>query len=155
MSVIAFNFTKIAAERSGPISPNLKITGEIKILEVLDASLGNQKALNFKFAHETVYAPSTGKIQLHGEVLLLSNEKESKETLESFKQTKTFAPDLTRDVYNTILTRVSVESLIIARDLNLPAPFKLPMVDAVPNVTVQAPTTKAVEKPVGKDAKKK
>lgn len=126
MSVIAFNFTKVAGERKAGPAGKLNIRATSNVTDVSEQPLGNQKVLKFTFNHSITYEPSFASINMSGDVLVLSNDKEIKETLASFKKNKRFSPELTQKVMNTILNRVSIQALILSRDLNLPAPIKLP-----------------------------
>jgi hypothetical protein len=129
MSVIAFNFTKIAGERKSGPTGKLSVSNRTNLRDVKESPVGSQKALLFSFTHISTYQPEFATLTLEGEVLVLSNEKEVQETLASFKKSRTFSPELTQRVFNNILNRVSIESLLLAKDLNLPAPFKLPRID--------------------------
>ncbi len=143
MSVIAFNFTKIAGERKSGAAGKLNVQNQTKILDVKESPVGNQKALMFLFQHTSKYEPGFATLTLEGEVLVLSNEKEVKDTLASYAKTKQFGPELTQKVFNNVLTRTSMESLILAKDLNLPAPFKLPRIEVKPAAKQAAPAAKA------------
>jgi hypothetical protein len=126
MSVIAFNFTKIAGERKTGPAGKLNIKATSNVTDVKEQQLGNQKTLKFTFTHTIAYEPGFATLAMEGDVLVLSNDKEAKETVEGFKKNKRFSPALTQKVMNTILNRVSIQSLVMSRDLNLPAPIKLP-----------------------------
>lgn len=129
MSIVAFNFTKIAGERKTGPAGKLSIKNQTGITDVKEQALGNQKALLFSFKHTILYEPGFATITMEGEVLVLSNEQEAKDTVATFKKNKTFNPVLTQKVMNAVLNRVSVQALIMARDLNIPAPIKLPRVE--------------------------
>lgn len=128
MSVIGFTFTKITAERkSGPV-PRLSINAKTGIKAVKEGKIGSQKTLTFTFGHFIAYNPSFATVTLEGEVTVLSNEKEVKDTLAQYEKTKNFSPELTQKVYNAVLTRANVEALLLAKELGLPPPFRLPHV---------------------------
>jgi len=151
MSVVAFNFTKIAGERRQPEQGKLSVNNQTKLLSIKESPLGSQKALLFTFEHVTEYEPKLATITMVGEVLVLSNEAEIKETLELFSKQKPINKVLTEKVFNNILTRVSLQALLMARDLNLPAPFRLPSV----SFNEAGPAAPAVEKPADKAKGKK
>ena len=130
MSIIAFNFTKINAERKGVPGRASGIKANTGIKNVEETPIGSQKALKFTFAHIISYAPQLATIVLEGEVLVLSNDKEVKETLAEYKKNKTFNRSLTEKVYNAILSRANIEALLLSKELNLPAPFRLPHIAA-------------------------
>jgi hypothetical protein len=138
MSVIAFNFTKIAGERKSGPANKLSINNKTQLVDVREAPIGSQKALLFAFSHVTKYEPGFATMTLEGEVIVLSNEKEVQETLAQYKKNKTFGPELTQKVFNAILNRTSIESIILAKDLNLPTPFKMPRVEVAQKGTAPA-----------------
>ena len=154
MSIIAFNFTKINAERTGK-REKYQLQSKTAINDIKPVDIGKQKTLVFTFKQETVYAPSLGKVSMEGEVVVLSSDEEAKETLEMFKKNKRFSPKLMEKVYNIILERTGIESLIIARDVGLPPPIRLPRI-APPEATPQkaAAAAPVAAKPA-KDAKPK
>jgi hypothetical protein len=138
MSVIAFNFTKITAERKpGASGRPAGIKANTGLTDVSESPLGTQKALRFVFSHQITYQPNLATILLEGELLVLSSEKEVKETVASFKKNKTMSQDLTQKVYNSILAKANIEALILAKELNLPPPFRLPHI--APKVAAPAP----------------
>lgn len=147
MSIIAFNLTKLNGERKSGPAGKLSVTNQTNLKDVQERPLGNQKALLFTFVHTSKYNPDYATLTMEGEVLVLSNEKQVKETLESFKTKKTFDQELSQKIFNNILNRVSIEALILSKNLNLPAPFKLPRIE------FKNATAKAESKPVAKAKK--
>jgi len=143
MSIIAFNFTKISAERKAAGNTKHQVQNKTAISEIKEVALGKQKALSFIFVQETNFAPGIGSIVLEGNVLVLSSDEEAKQTIESFQKTKRFAAPLMEKVYNTILQRTSIQSLIMARDIGLPPPLQLPRISAEPKPAPAAAPTKA------------
>jgi NADPH-dependent 7-cyano-7-deazaguanine reductase QueF len=144
MSIISFNLTKLSGERKSSPAGKLSVTNQTNLKDVQERPIGNQKALLFSFVHTSKYNPDYATLVIEGEVLVLSNEKQVKETIDSFKAKKTFDPALTQRIFNTILNRVSIEALVLSKDLNLPAPFKLPRIDL--KVAPQTKETKPAAK---------
>lgn len=126
MTVIACNFTKISGERKPGQGKPAGLKANSGLRNVEEASIGSQKVLKFSFAHVVTYAPNLATITLEGEVVVLSNDKEVKETLAQYKKNKTVPQPLTEKVYNTILSRANIEALLLSKELNLPPPFRLP-----------------------------
>lgn len=152
MSIISFNLTKLNGERKSGPAGKLSVTNRTNLKDVQERPLGNQKALLFSFAHESKYNPDFATLTIEGEVLVLSNDEEVKETLASFKKNKTLNQQLTQKVFNTILNRTSIEALVLSKNLNLPAPFKLPRIDF--KNQPQAIEGAGEKKPAAKKAKK-
>lgn len=154
MSIVAFNFTKISAERNANQS-KYQVQNKTAIDEIKTVDLGKQKTLVFTFVQETDYSPNLGKILLKGEVVVLSNEKEAADTIASFNKNKRFEAKLMEKVYNAILQRCGVESLILARDIGLPSPVRLPRLNATPAKAASAPAAAAAKPAAKSPAKKK
>jgi hypothetical protein len=146
MTVIAFHFTKIAGERKPGNIGKASIKNQTQLTDVREEKVGTQKALTFSFSHKTLYEPVGANITIEGEVVALSNDKEVQETLASYKKNKSFNPDLMERVYNSILSRATVQTLLVAKDLNLPAPFKLPRLEIKPAGTSAAAQAKPAPK---------
>jgi len=128
MSMIAFNFTNISAERRVSRVAKYPVKNSTNIVDVKEMPLGKQKALLFAFTNTINYEPSVGSITLSGDVLFLSNDEEAKKVVADFAKTKKVDVKYAEAVYNTVLSRSTVQSLILARDVGLPAPMQMPRV---------------------------
>ncbi len=126
MSIIAFNFSKIAGERKP--GKNTDVKNQTQMTEVKEAPLGTQKALQFAFRNSVNYQPSGSSIIIEGDVLVLSNEKEAKDAVALWTKSKQLSPEMTQKVYNAVLSRSGIQALIMAKELNLSAPVQMPRV---------------------------
>lgn len=138
MSMIAFNFTNISAERRVGRVAKYSIKNSTNIVEVKEMPLGKQKALLFVFKNTVDYEPGVGTIALSGDVLFLSSDEEAKKVVEQFAKTKKIDTKYSEAVYNAILSRSTVQSLVLARDVGLPAPIQMPRVKASPAAAAPA-----------------
>jgi hypothetical protein len=146
MSMIAFNFTNISAERRVSRVAKYSIKNSTNIIDIKEMPLGKQKALLFVFKNTVEYEPGVGSITLTGDVLFLSNDEEAKKVVGDFAKTKKVDAKYSEAVYNTILSRATVQSLVLARDVGLPAPIQMPRVKAAPAGTA-APAKAAATAP--------
>lgn len=142
MSMIAFNFTNISAERRASRVAKYSVKNSTNIVDVKEMPLGKQKALLFAFKNTIDYEPSVGTITLTGDVLFLSNDEEAKRVAGDFAKTKKIDAKFSEAVYNTILSRATVQSLILARDVGLPAPITMPRVKSATPAAAPAPKKK-------------
>lgn len=149
MSMISFNFTNITAERKVARVGKYSVKNSTNITDVKEVPLGKQKALLFTFKSTIEYEPGVGSIVLGGDVLFLSTDEDAKRIVDDFKKTKKVDNKYAEAVYNTVLSRATVQSLIVARDLNLPAPIQMPRVKA------NAPSAEPEKAAPAKAAKKK
>jgi hypothetical protein len=128
MSMIAFNFTGMHAERRAGRVQKYSIKNNTSITDVKEQPLGKQKALLFVFSNKTTYEPGIGEITLTGDVLFLASEEEAKTAVEQFAKAKKVDAKWSEPVYNIILGRTTVQTLVLARDIGLPAPIQMPRV---------------------------
>jgi len=132
MTVIAFNFRKITAERSPNASGKVSVTNNVALKKVEEASVpvGNakQKALKFSYEYITKYEPGMGNINIEGDVLFLTAADEVDKVLKSWKKDKKVGKEILTPVLNTILNKCSVKGILLSQDLNLPTPMQMPHV---------------------------
>jgi hypothetical protein len=130
MSIIAVNFTKVSAERRAARATGYKVRNETNIIDVKPVTLGKQQTIVFVWKNTITYEPGVGSIEMQGDVIMLATEQEAKEAAELFTKSKRVPPKFSEAVYNTVLAKVTVQSLIMSRDIGLPPPVALPKVRA-------------------------
>lgn len=145
MTILSFGFNKINVEKkTKKNSGSLKIKQGMNISSVKGSDMvkdSKQKAYVIKFTFQTIYEPDFAKIDLEGELILLVNDKISKELDASWKKNKSLPKSVAVTVFNRILHTSNVESLLLSREVNLPPPMKMP------NVNVkEAPAKKKAKK---------
>jgi hypothetical protein len=140
MSIVAFNFTRIAGERTAARVGKYSIRNETNIVDVKEVPLGKQKALLFVFKNNIAYEPGVGKIELSGDIVILAPDADITKNVELFAKTKRVETRYTELVYNTVLARSTVQALIIARDVGLPAPVAMPRVKPAPAASAETAT---------------
>ncbi len=132
MTVVGFNYTKLHAEKSLTATGKVSITNNLNIKDVEEASfvMGAEKqdSLKFNFHYESIFSPDFGKIELEGSIIFLESKDKVAEVLKTWKKTKKLPKDVMQEVLSSVLNRCNVQSLIIARDINLPSPIPLPKV---------------------------
>jgi len=153
MSMISFNFTTINAERKVARFDKYSVKNSTNITDIKEVPLGKQKALLFTFKNTIEYEPAIGSIVLGGEILFLSNDEEAKSVADEFKKNKKVDNKYAEAVYNHVLARSTVQSLIVARDLNLPAPIQMPRVQ--PASAAEQPAAAPAKAAPAKAPKKK
>lgn len=87
---------------------------------------GEQDALKYTFEFEVKYDPGVAEIAFEGTLVELVAKEEHKAILDMWSEKQTFPPKSFERVMNELLDRCHVEALIMARELGIPAPFKLP-----------------------------
>ena len=134
MSVIAFNFTKINAERKEQTKGQININNSVVIKDVVKTNLAlgpqSQDVARVTFEFTSTYMPNRGIISLEGEVIELSKPDVLDSMVKSWKKDKKLPQEQSRSVINHILGKCNVEAIIISRELGLPSPIELPRIAA-------------------------
>ncbi len=132
MPIIAFNFTRINAERheqkAGPmnIKNNVVLKDAIKTKLALGAQ--SQDVLRVTFEFMSSYEPHRGHITLEGELIYLEKPEKIDSIAKAWQKDKKLPKDEARIAINHILGKCNVEAIIISREVNLPAPIELPSI---------------------------
>jgi len=130
MAIVGFNFTKISAEKSGNVSGKIGINNNIMITDAKDIQVNiaskDSKGLLLKFKYICEYEPKVGKMTLEGDVISIEPEAKVKECIESWKKDKKIDPEITKIVLSHVLSKATVQAIILSKDLALPPPIPLP-----------------------------
>lgn len=134
MPIVGFSFESINVERRGPVQGNISVTNNVVVtnIEKSDLALGGAKQDGLRFSYKFVskYEPDLGEIVLKGEVLFIDDQEKIKSIAEGWEKSKQIPQDVMGAVLNAVLERCNIEALILSRDVNLPAPIRLPKIDA-------------------------
>ena len=132
MAIIGFNFTRMEVERLKAVSGKIKIDNNISIKNVLptDLALGKskEKGIIFKFEFISSYDPKVANLQLYGEIIFMEEEKKIQDILDTWKKNKKVPGDVMTNILNNILSKCTIEALLLSKELNLPPPVPLPKV---------------------------
>ena len=136
MAVISFNFTKVIAEQSKPVTGKIKIGNNVKIDSAESADInfgGSSKAgIRFGFEYKSTYQPEIGGITLKGNLIYLQDTDKVKKVLDTWKKDKKVVPEVAKEVLGAVLNRCNIQALILSRDVGLPSPIPLPKVSEQP-----------------------
>jgi hypothetical protein len=129
MKIIGFNLNKISAESLSNDFKELKINTNIKIEDIESAKSDifkkDEEAINIKFNYLLDYTPSIAKLAFSGSIVMLVNEKESKNILKQWENKK--IPDAIKlPLFNIILRKTNIKALELEDELNLPLHIALP-----------------------------
>lgn len=132
MAIVAFSYKKMEVERTGSPSGQINIQNNVNITDVKEADLNigksSQKALRFTFEFTSSYQPDIAEIKFVGDVVDLRDEESIKEVLDEWKKNEKVPTDMMKNVVSTILDKCNVQAIILAKEMNLPAPVPLPKV---------------------------
>jgi hypothetical protein len=116
--LLAFDFTKINAEKFTGFSGKLDIKSNIDIKSLEKIKPGKQEALKIKFTSSVDYG-KLGKIELEGNIFITADSKSLKETASSWKDKKQ-PTELQLAIVNLILQKASIKAIQIEEEIGLP-----------------------------------
>lgn len=133
MVVVGFNLTKILVERKAFPKAQIKISTKMNILDIKKEEIkipSNKDTLFFDFEFAIQYKSPTQKgiiaeVAFEGNVVYLSESKETKDILKSWKK-KEINTDLKMRILNTILAKCNVKALFLEEEIGLPPHLPFP-----------------------------
>jgi hypothetical protein len=148
MAMVGFSFTKINAERKTPGGQSVNIESNATVTNITELPVIDPKktVLKFDFGFTVKYEPAAGRIEIGGEIVELYDKEFGTKVLEQWNKDKKILPEVTREIFNTILSKSNVEAVIISRDLGLPSPIQLPRVNVKPKEDAKAEKPKVETK---------
>ena len=131
MPIIGFNFNKVSVEKQNPIKGKVNIAHNVKTIGIEEEKLnistpGDTLSVKFRFSID--YSPDIGNITLLGNVLYMDDSKKIKAYIKEWKEKKELPRDIMPVIMDTILARCNIRALILAEDVALPPPIRLPRV---------------------------
>lgn len=133
MPVIAINFNKMLVERKNPQAGKISISNSVNIDNISEVSINitNEKepALKFDFTFRTEYQKDIASAEINGEVLYVADKKVIEKVLKDWKDKKGIDESIKAEVFNIVLARANIATLLVTREFNLPSPIPLPRVE--------------------------
>lgn len=95
--------------------------------------------LKFKFTYEADYQPNIGFLRITGIAVATDKLAAAKEIFSRWQKDKTIAPEIASPLINAINMNAGMNSLFVARALNMSPPFLPPKLDIgkVPTVKLK------------------
>ncbi len=132
MAIVRTRLTKILAsvnKSKKAASSSIEISNKNSIESVKKEKIkGIGDVIEVDFSLETQYEPNIGNIEIEGTIVY--HDKDLKQQIEEKDGKIVLLEDAFLEVNNTILAIGSVQSLLMAKEMNLPSPIQLPMVEA-------------------------
>ncbi len=123
MKLAGFSLKKISAEKTNPVSNDLKLSANIDLVEIkkIKSNLfkSKEELVEVSFKYSINYTPDIAKIEIEGTVLLSLDSKQSKEILKSWAS-KELSEEFKISLFNLIIRKSSVKAFQLEEDLNLP-----------------------------------
>ena len=136
MVVAAFSLTKINVERKKVVEGKVNVNSDTVLRDVVERSVNlgktKQSGLDFVFTFTAQYLNEAkavlASIVLEGEVLYLEEPNKIKMLLDGWKKNKTVEKEVLKQVMNTVLSKCTVEGILLSKEISLPPPINLPIV---------------------------
>lgn len=131
LNIVNINFSGINAKRENALKGNLSISNNVKLTDLTESKFGNdsaKKTLKVSFDFSTEYKPEFASIMLNGNLLMVVDSDKADEMLSSWEESKKLDMDSTKKVLQAIMNKSLLQTIVVARELDLPAPIKLPVV---------------------------
>jgi len=132
MSIVGFGFTKIKAEKIMGAKGQININNNISIKNIEKTNIGlmtGKGAAKIDFKFITKYSPEVGVIELEGNAVVMLPEAELADIIKTWKDKKNLPSNQASSIINYVLEKCNIQTLILARDINLPSPIRLPRVN--------------------------
>ncbi len=131
MNIIGFSIREIRAGREENIPPKISVSNNIKIKNVGEDEIKElgKKCVKIDYEFAVTYTSQNkrvGEIKISG--ALLGIGKDIKKSLDRWKREKKLTEEHHFLVLNTVLRRCLIKAMEIAEDMQMPAPFPLPVV---------------------------
>lgn len=131
MNIVNINFSGITAKRENNLKEGLSIANNVKLTDLESSNMGNdsqKKTLKVSFEFTTKYNPEFASINLEGNLLMIVDKEAGEKMLSEWSDNKKLDMETTKKLLQTIMNKSLVQTIVIARELGLPAPIKLPVV---------------------------
>ncbi len=130
MAIIGFNFTKMVAEKKASAQGEVNVKIGLNIKDVTKAKLNlpdkKQGGLKYNFEFTATYTPDLGSIVLTGNIVDIQDIKSVQATIKDWEKNQKLDDEKLLDVYNTALSRCSVQAILLSKEMGLPSPIPLP-----------------------------
>lgn len=134
VGIIGFNLNKIEVERSPSVKGKIGIRNNVQIKDVQKADLflgkSKQESLKISFEYTSIYEPKAGKVLLLGDVVAVDEAEKVKEATDSWKKNKKLPKEMMAPILNSILSKCTIQAILLTKEVGLPSPVPLPKVQA-------------------------
>ncbi len=160
MTIVGFNYTKLSVERKNTSpSGNITITNNLGVKDVekaqLSLGINKQDGLRFMFNYNIKYGDGFAEMNFEGELLYLTNKDQVAEVINSWKTDKKVPDDILVKVLSQVMEKCTLQAIILANEVHLPSPVRLPKLTVKPNQKPEQQSTLSKEEPKEKETKSK
>jgi hypothetical protein len=150
MTIAAFNFTRILAEKKGQGKGRVDINSNIALASVdeIDFVMGDtkKKGLKIGFEYRNSYTQDIGTLVITGEVLFLSDQKTHDKELKMWGKDKKLSQEVMIEVFDMVSVRSTIQAIQLSSTVGLPPPVPLPRFQKDAQTSSQKPVEKKTKK---------
>jgi hypothetical protein len=123
---VDLRYTEIGAKRLGEASGRVNVNNNSTITSLSQV----EGKLSLQFLFTSSYEPNVGEIRIRGDILVSDSEKNIEKAVRAWEESgqKNLPVDMAEDVHNAIISNCVVETVILAREIQLPSPVPLPRI---------------------------
>lgn len=123
---IDLKYTEIGAKRFSEARGRINVNNNSTITSV---DLVDDK-VSIEFLFTSSYEPNVGEIRIKGNILVSDSKENIERTVKEWKESgqKNLPADMAEDVHNAIISNCVIETVILAREIQLPSPVPVPKI---------------------------
>ena len=123
---IELKYRNVEARRFFPVTGQINVNNNSTITTV--SRIDNKLSINFFFTSS--YEPNIGIVRIEGEIIVSDSSENIDRAMVEWERSgrKNLPEDMAEKVHNAILANCMVESVLLSREVQLPAPIPTPHV---------------------------
>jgi len=123
---IDLKYTEIGAKRFSEAKGRINVNNNSTITSV---DLVDDK-VSIEFLFISSYEPNVGEIRIKGNISLSDSKENIERTVKEWEESgqKNLPADMAEDVHNAIISNCVIETVILAREIQLPSPMPVPKI---------------------------
>lgn len=127
MKIIGFSITGISAERKSELKGQVNINSNLNMDKITEEKMPflEQPGVKFEYTYSIDYLPNIASIKIKGTVLAVIEEKKVDDVIKNWNK-KDFDSNIKLALYNFILGKCNLKSIILEDDLTLPSHIPFP-----------------------------
>ncbi len=123
---IDLKYTEIEAKRFSEAKGRVNVSNNSTITSVTQA--GDKASIDFVFTSS--YEPNVGEIRIKGNIRVSDSKENVERVVKEWEESgqKNLSTDMAEDIHNVIISNCVIETVILAREIQLPSPVPIPRI---------------------------
>ena len=132
-------FNSMDVRKPDTFNPRVKIQNNVNInkIDAISIKMGKdaQEGFRIGFDYTTLYGDQGAHIKLAGNVVYIPDSDETKKSVAEWKKSNKINSKILKSVLDHILHKSTIESLLLSKEMQMPAPIDLPRASTVEGVS--------------------